>query len=629
MENYYGGPKGLQGIQGGQGDQGFNFAIHDIIENSDISNLNEVLSFVPQLISTASYEDNNWTVYYFSKLGISYCYAKDKNDEIHKIFLGYQHSGFWDDNLLYGEKIDISFKNFEDPEVYSYPSKLQVDENDNSGMWENPIEISSDGSWIFNFKLLNPLHNVQNNNYLSVDGTDTYYSEIFDNSINGKIEGQGGISSIGWHFEDSPIIVSNFYFKNINTNTIENLGAKLSSWKSEWKKETGFYSLDIMEQSLEKLQDDPQTLILKTMTEGIYSIKSSNFSFYVGQKDLKIGFLYTDNTKDLTPILNINFNFISNINKKVKAIIVNSQKFNGYFKCSGNIQVYQMSYKEEKDLIKFSTLENSLQENGNINFNFTDMVEKRQNEILKKLQIKLEKYGAKWDVDINPEIDDVNNDGKVDKNDARRLQRYLEGYDVYVNPKTLEWANTQAIRYDLILDYTINNLNKKIKLLNKYNQNLLTPSNLKVDKKGDYCLNVFNKQMEGWMQVNTLSDNNVYYYEKGDSPTREVTFSLACQDDYFKVNDYDPPFNIIETYTAVIGSELSNAAMGSSILNDILGINENHNCYGFEITIDGVDTIFTLNGSTQIDVAWNDALGPSSIVEKSWNGVTFWVTRAQ
>lgn len=555
MENYYGGPKGLQGIQGEQGEDGFNFAIHNIIENSDISNLDEVFSFVPQLISTASYEENNWTVYYFSKLGISYCYAKDKNDEIYKIFLGYQHSGFWNDNLLYGEKIDISFKDFEDPEVYSYPSKLWIDENDSSGRWENPIEISSDGEWIFNFKLLSPSHNV-GNNYLKANGTDIYDSEILDNSINGKIEGQGGVSSIDWYFKDSPIIISNFYFKNKNSNETENLGIKLSEWKTEWKKETGFYSLDIMEQSLEKLQDDSQTLILKNVTEGIYSIKSSNFSFYVGQKDLKIGFLYTDNTKDLTPILNINFNFISNINKKVKAIIVNSQKFNGYFKCSGNIQIYKMSYKEEKDLIKFSTLENSLQENGNINFNFTEF-------------------------------------------------------------------------NDLILDYTINNLNKKIKLLNKYNQNLLTPSNFKADKKGDYCLNVFNKQIDGWTQVSTLSDSNVYYYEKGDSPTREVTFSLACQDDYFKVNDYDPPFNVVETYTTVIGSELGNVATGSSILNDILGINESHNCYGFEITIDGIDTIFTLGGSTQIDVAWNDALGPSSIIKKSWNGVTFWVTRAQ
>lgn len=626
MENYYGGPKGLQGIQGEQGDQGFNFEIHEIIENSDISNLDEVLSFVPQLISTASYEDNNWTVYYFSKLGISYCYAKDKNDEIHKIFLGYQHSGFWNNNLSYETKIDISFKNFEDQEVYSFPSAL-ITESGEPEIWNNPVEINSDANWIINFKLLNP-SSFDEFNSLAVQATNVYFATMYNDSISGKIEGQGAIHSIAWHFSDSPIIISDFYFKNIKLNQIENLGAKLFSWKSEWKKEEGLYSLNMMEQSLEKLTNDSRSLILKSVEEGIYSIKSSNFSSFAGQKDLKIGFLYTDNTKDLVSILDININFVSDINKKVKAIILNSQKFDGYFKV-GDIQIYKMFYKKEKDLIKFSTLENSLQENGNINFNFTDMVEKRKNEILKKLQIKLEKYGAKWDVDINPEINDVNNDGKVDKNDARRLQRYLAGYDVYVNPKTLEWANAQAIRYDLILDYTINNLNKKIKLLNKYNQNLLTPSNFKVNKKGDYCLNVFNKQIDGWKQVSSLSDSNVYYYEKGDSPTREVTFSLACQDDNFKVNDYDPPVDIVETYTAVVGSKLSNAAAGSSILKDILGINENHNLYGFETTIDGVDTIFTLNGSTQIDVAWNDALGPSSIVEKSWNGVTFWVTRAQ
>lgn len=558
MENYYGGPKGLQGIQGKQGEDGFNFAIHNIIENSDINNLNEVLSFVPQLISTASYEENNWTVYYFSKLGISYCYAKDKNDEIHKIFLGYQHSGFWNDNLSYGEKIDISFKNFEDLEVYSFPSALiiknEVSESEEPEIWDNPIDIDSDAKWIINFKLLNP-SSFNEFNSLAVKATDTHYAAMYEDSISGKIEGQGAISSMVWFFSDSPIIISDFYFKNIDSNQTENLGTKLSNWKSEWKKEEGFYSLNMMEQSLKRLENDSQSLILKSVEEGIYNIKSNNFSSFVGQKDLKIGFLYTDNTKDLTLILDIDINFVSDVNKKVKAIILNSQKFDGYFK-AGNIQIYKMFYRKENDLIKFSALEESSLENGNINFNFTEF-------------------------------------------------------------------------NDLILDYTINNLNKKIKLLNKYNSNLLTSSNFKVDKKGDYCLNVFNKQIDGWTQINSLSNNNVYYYEKGDSPTREVTFSLACQDDYFKVNDYDPPFNVVETYTAVIGSELGNAATGSSILNDILGINENHNCYGFETTIDGVDTIFTLNGSTSIGVAWNDALGPSSIIEKSWNGVTFWVTRAQ
>ena len=84
-------------------------------------------------------------------------------------------------------------------------------------------------------------------------------------------------------------------------------------------------------------------------------------------------------------------------------------------------------------------------------------------------------------------------------------------------------------KYDLILDYTVNNLNKKIKLLNKYNQNLLTPLNFKENKKGDYYLNVLDKKIDGWIKNPILSNTNVSYYEKNN----EVTFSLyvsGCPD---------------------------------------------------------------------------------------------------
>jgi hypothetical protein len=84
-------------------------------------------------------------------------------------------------------------------------------------------------------------------------------------------------------------------------------------------------------------------------------------------------------------------------------------------------------------------------------------------------------------------------------------------------------------KYDLILDYTINNLNEKIKLLNKYNQNLLTPLNFKENKKGDYYLNVLDKKIDGWIKNPILSNTNVSYYEKNN----KVTFSLyvsGCPD---------------------------------------------------------------------------------------------------
>lgn len=368
MENYYGGPKGLQGIQGGQGKQGFNFLIKGIIQDNTCETIDDIFAFVPALTNLPSFEENKWFVYYFNKLKISFGYSKNKNNNIQKIFLGYQHSGFWADNNI--------------------------------------------------------------------------------------------------------------------------------------------------------------------------------------------------------------------------------------------------------DLLKFSILNESLQENGNINFNFTDMVEKRQNEILKKLQIKLEKYGAHWNVDINPEIDDVNNDGKVDKYDAQRLQRYLKGHDVYVNPKTLEWANAQAIRYDLILDYTVNNLNKKIKLLNKYNENLLTPSNFKENKKGDYYLNVLDKKIDGWIKNPILSNTNVSYYEKNN----EVTFSLyvsGCPD-FME--------DIKETFTVQIGSPLSSIESQSSILQ---AMNSVSGYYKSEAEVPGhTTTIFTVNGSTNADVYYEGALSPTDIIDETWYGASFPVVEA-
>ena len=44
--------------------------------------------------------------------------------------------------------------------------------------------------------------------------------------------------------------------------------------------------------------------------------------------------------------------------------------------------------------------------------------------------LRLQKYLAKWDVEIDKAAADCNGDGKVTKADLLRLQKYLAGWDV-------------------------------------------------------------------------------------------------------------------------------------------------------------------------------------------------------
>ena len=369
MENYYGGPKGLQGIQGGQGKQGFNFLIKGIIQDNTCETIDDVFAFVPALTNLPSFEENKWFVYYFNKLKISFGYSKDKNNNIQKIFLGYQHSGFWTDNNI--------------------------------------------------------------------------------------------------------------------------------------------------------------------------------------------------------------------------------------------------------DLLKFSILNESLQENGNINFNFEEFEnESIRKKVLNDFYIDLQKYLKKQPVNFNAEVADVNNDGIVNDADKLRFLKYKSDWNVEINPKTQQYLNSQMKKYDLILDYTVNNLNEKIKLLNKYNQNLLTPLNFKENKKGDYYLNVLDKKIDGWIKNPILSNTNVSYYEKNN----EVTFSLyvsGCPD-FMK--------DIEETFTVQIGSKFSSIESQSSILQSM---DSSAGYYKHETEVPGyLTTIFTINGDTSADVAYKGALTPNDIIDETWYGASFPVVEA-
>ena len=301
MENYYGGPKGLQGIQGEQGIKGFNFQIKGIIQENTCKNINDVLNFTPDSsINLPSYEKNQWLVYYFIELKISFGYSKDIQNTIQKIFIGYQHSGFWTDNNI--------------------------------------------------------------------------------------------------------------------------------------------------------------------------------------------------------------------------------------------------------DLLKISAVNSTAQENGNINFNF-----------------------------LNDRLN---------------------------------------------LSYKRDNQIKEINLLDKFNKNIITPSNLKVDKKGDYYLSVFDKQLNGWLKVSTLSDNNICYYEKTNEarPTREVTFSLSV----YQCPDFME--DITETFTVQIGSILSSIESKSSILQRM---NNHSSVYYYETEMEGYETtIFTINGQQNADVYFEGALGPIDIIDETWNDQVYYVVEA-
>lgn len=296
MENYYGGPKGLQGIQGEQGEDGFNFLIKGIAQDNTCETIDDVLAFTSASIDLPSFEENKWFVYYFNKLKISFGYSKDKNNNIQKIFLGYQHSGFWADN-----------------------------------------------------------------------------------------------------------------------NT---------------------------------------------------------------------------------------------------------------------------------DLLKFSISDKISQENGNINFIFS--------------------------------------------------------------------------KDNLKLNYVKDNQNKKIILLDKSNKEILTPSNFKENKKGDYYLNVLDKKIDGWIKNPILSNANVSYYEKTNG---EVTFIFRNMNSYFAPDDDESYEGISETFTAMIGDTLKNVVENSTIVGQ-LGVNGN--IYGGEWTsINGVNTTFILAENTGAEVGTDDALGPNDIITEEWHRKIF------
>lgn len=388
MENYYGGPKGLQGIQGEQGIKGFNFFIKGIIQENTYENINKVLDFKPNSADLPSFEENKWFIYYFPKVPTSFGYSQDKDGNIHKIFLGYENPGFWKDN-----------------------------------------------------------------------GTDQ---------------------------------------------------------------------------------------------------------------------------------------------------------------------------------IKFSMLDKNIKEKGNINLNFITF-EQNRNKILNNFLVKLQKYLAGWDVQINLEVADVDNDGKVSKSDLLRFQKYMEGQDVEINPKTLQYLNNQIIQHNLKLNYTKDNQIKTINLLSQFNQEILSPSNLfDVMADGDCQINLLETSINNWNKSLGFNDN-FYIYTKNYSveptpppaPTKTVTFYIKSNDLYF--NEFfnggvqeNTPELVKDTIVATIGNTMSDVESQSSIISYMNTVD--HDYYSYSDTVNGNYTVYTIGGSDASQEGdLGDVLRPSDIIDASWDGIEIYV----
>lgn len=79
--------------------------------------------------------------------------------------------------------------------------------------------------------------------------------------------------------------------------------------------------------------------------------------------------------------------------------------------------------------------------------------------------------------------------------------------------------------------------------------------------------------------------------------------------------------------TAIIGNKLEDVAEQSTILQTMtIG---GAGCYEYITDIEGYETtIFTVNGSTNADVAYEGALSPTDIIDKTWDGQIYYIVEA-
>ena len=103
-------------------------------------------------------------------------------------------------------------------------------------------------------------------------------------------------------------------------------------------------------------------------------------------------------------------------------------------------------------------------------------------------------------------------------------------------------------------------------------------------------------------------------------PSNTVTFKIKVENCPDFMEDTE------DIITAVIGSKLEDVAEQSSILQQMT----NHGgVYYYETEIEGFAmTIFTVNGSANADNYYEGALGPTDIIDETWNDQVYYIIEA-
>lgn len=117
------------------------------------------------------------------------------------------------------------------------------------------------------------------------------------------------------------------------------------------------------------------------------------------------------------------------------------------------------------------------------------------------------------------------------------------------------------------------------------------------------------------------SSNNILW-------AQEITFDIISNDaDFNEYIDASKPETITDTIKAKIGSKIEDIASQSSILS-VMNVDPTNHCYEKEDTINGVRTIFTVGGGTNIDNPYDGALKSTDIIDQSFITVSLYVVAA-
>ena len=113
-----------------------------------------------------------------------------------------------------------------------------------------------------------------------------------------------------------------------------------------------------------------------------------------------------------------------------------------------------------------------------------------------------------------------------------------------------------------------------------------------------------------------LKNNNLFIRGEKNS----VTFKIKVE------NCPDFMADTEDTITVNIGDKLETAVDQSSILQ---AMTSDNGYYKHETEVPGyLTTIFTINGNTNADIAYEGALSPTDIIDKTWDDEIYYVIEA-